>query len=221
MKHPLQKFYEFIDRPIHGIARIVLALSVVPLVLAFTAPLWRISMEAPQYPGGLWMDIYAYKIEGGNHGQHIAEINTLNHYIGMHHIDQAAMSDLDWIPFALGALVLIALRVAAIGNVRSLLDLAVMTSYVSLFALGRFVYRLYVFGHDLDPHAPVKVQPFMPVVLGTKQVANFTTHSLPRMGSVYMGLFAATVVGCTVWMLVAGRLDAARQEKGSGRQPAA
>ena len=40
-------------------------------------------MFAPQYPEGLRLHIYAWKLDGGNHGQDIREINVLNHYIGM------------------------------------------------------------------------------------------------------------------------------------------
>ena len=205
-----RKFYAFLDQPLFDRARMVLALLVVPLLLTFTAPLWRIDLSAPQYPEGLSMDIWSYKLEGGGDGQHIQEINTLNHYIGMHAIDRAALSDLDWLPFAVGALALLALRVAALGNVRSLLDLAVLTAYVSLFGMGRFAYKLYVFGHDLSPQAPVKVEPFMPALLGSKQIANFTTTSYPALGSLYLGLFATGVVMLTVWHLVGGRRRATR-----------
>ena len=86
-----------------------------------------------------------------------------------------------------------------IGNVRNLIDLTVITTYVSGFALARFVFKLYVFGHDLDPHAPVNIAPFMPAVLGTKQVANFTTHSLPGWGTFFMGVFATGLLAVTVW----------------------
>lgn len=213
MKKPLQKFYAFIGQPMFMPARIVLLLLVIPLLLSFTAPLWRISMTAPQYPDGLSMDIWAYKLEGGDSGQHISEINTLNHYIGMRPIDRAALTDLDWIPFALGALALFALRVAVIGNIRSLLDLFVLTSYVSAFGLGRFAYKLYVYGHDLAPTAPVKVKPFMPVLLGSKQIANFHTQSYPQMGSVYLGVFALGTGALVAWHLIAGRVRAAREEK--------
>jgi hypothetical protein len=120
----------------------------------------------------------------------------------MKSIDGIALADLDWIPFALGALALLGLRVAAIGSVRHLIDLAVLTSYVSLFAFGRFVYRLYQFGHDLSPDAPVKVKPFMPAVLGTKQIANFSTSSLPALGSLFLGLFAIGVVVLCAWHLL-------------------
>jgi len=210
MKIPLEKFYAFVQQPIKLRSRLLLALLVVPLLLAFTAPLWRISMVAPQYPKGLSLDIYAHKVEGGRDGLDIQEINTLNHYIGMAPINRAALSDLDWIPFALGVLVILTLRVAAIGNISALIDLAVITFYFSLFSLGRFVYRLYVLGHNLDPKAPVTVAPFMPAVFGTKQIANFTVTSLPRLATVYMGIFALGVAGLTLWHLWVGRRDALR-----------
>ncbi len=211
MKHALDKFYLFVQTPLRLRSRLLLALLVVPLLLAFTAPLWNISMKAPQYPNGLGLDIYAHKVEGGRDGADIQEINTLNHYIGMSPIDRAALSDLDWIPFALGILVILTLRVAAIGNVSALIDLAVMTFYFSLFSLGRFVYRLYVLGHNLDPKAPVTVEPFMPAVFGTKQIANFTVTSLPRLATVYMAIFALGVAGLTIWHLWTGRREARRQ----------
>jgi hypothetical protein len=147
----------------------------------------------------------------------LQEINTLNHYIGMHSLDRAALSDLDWIPFALGALAIFALRTAAIASVSGLIDLVVMTAYVSLFAFGRFVYTLYVFGHNLDPHAPVKVPGFMPAVIGSKQIANFTTHSFPELGSFLLGGFALGIGAVLAWQLVAGR-KAALQAAGRSTQ---
>ena len=65
----IDKFYESLNRPLKMGGRLVLALLVVPLVFAFTEPLWRISMTAPQYPKGLYMDVFAYKIEGGDEGK--------------------------------------------------------------------------------------------------------------------------------------------------------
>ena len=205
MRLYVNRFYAFLQQPLRPWSRVVLALLVVPLALSFTRPLWRISMEAPQYPAGLYMDIYAYTVEGGNDGQHLQEINTLNHYIGMRTLDREAMSDLDWLPFALGALIIFALRVAAIGNVSALVDLVVVTTYVSVFAFGRFVYTLYIFGHHLKPDAPVKVPGFMPAVLGSKQIANFTTHSFPSAGSYLLGVFAIGTVVVLLVHLVAGR----------------
>lgn len=219
MKNPIRKFYDFLDRPLFPMARVLLALSIVPLLLSFWFPLWKISMEAPQYPNGLWIDVYAYTIEGGNEGQHITEINTLNHYIGMRPLDRADFADLDWLPFAFGILVLLTLRVAAVGQVRSLVDLSVIIGYVLAFAGARFVYTLYVYGHELDPTAPVEIEPFTPVIIGTKQVANFTTHSFPQTGTYLIGLFAIGVIGTLLFHLVVGRRAAARAERERRSQP--
>ena len=208
MQQSLDKFYRFLDRPLFPWSRLILLALAVPLVLTFTAPLWRISMIAPQYPDGLYMEIYAHKIDGGNHGQHIKEINTLNHYIGMHKIDRAELSDLDWIPFALGLLFVLTLRCAAVGNVRALIDLLVIGGYIGLFAFGKFVYKLYVFGHNLDPDAPIKLDPFTPAIFGTKQIANFSTRSYPQMGAIYIGIFFVGVLGVVLWHLIAGRKEA-------------
>ncbi|MBK7857827.1 MAG: hypothetical protein IPJ65_04210 [Archangiaceae bacterium] len=221
MKLYADRFYAFLSQPLLPRTRLVLAALVVPLAFAFTQPLWRISMEAPQYPQGLTLDIFATHLEGGNGGQHLQEINTLNHYIGMHKLDRAAMADLDWIPFALGALFILTLRVAAIGNVRALVDLVVMSTYVSGFAFARFIYMLWTFGHDLSPDAPVKVKPFMPAVLGSKQIANFTTHSLPSLGSALLGVFVVGLVGVLVWHLAQGRRSAVRAAQADGSRASA
>jgi hypothetical protein len=160
---------EALATPLHvGTRTLVLAL-LIPLGIAAVAPLWTLEMAAPQYPAGLELRIYPYTVEGD-----IQEVNTLNHYIGMAPIDRAALSDLDWLPFAIGVAALLVLRVA----------------YFGLFSFARFAYTLYVFGHNLKPEAPFRVPPFTPVVLGTGQVANFTITSLPATGA-----WALTAVG--------------------------
>ncbi|MFN0246450.1 MAG: hypothetical protein ACKV2T_06055 [Kofleriaceae bacterium] len=210
MKLDLDKFYAFLDRPLYTKARLVLVALAIPLLLTMTQPLWRISMTAPQYPKGLYLEVYAHKIDSGNNGQHLKEINLLNHYIGMRAIDRAELSDLDWIPFAIGLLLVLTLRCAAIGNVRALVDLAVIAGYVGVFAFGKFVYKLYVFGHNLDPDAPIKLEPFTPAVFGTKRIANFTTSSFPQLGSLYIGVFFVGILSLLGWHLVSGRLAAKR-----------
>jgi hypothetical protein len=210
MKIALAQFYAFLEKPLFLGARAALVALVVPLLLSLTVPLWHITMEAPQYRDGLSVDVYAHTIEGGRDGADLREINLLNHYIGMKKLDRAELSDLDWIPFAVGALAILTLRVAAIGNVRSLVDLAVMVGYFSLFSGGRFVYKLYSYGHDLSPEAPVKVPPFTPVIIGTKQVGNFTTHGAPGTGTYLVAAFATGILALLLWHLIAGRRAATR-----------
>lgn len=210
IRQALDGFYAFLDRPLFLWSRLALLLLVIPLLVGLTMPLWRIQMEAPQYPNGLTVDIFAHKIEGGHGGNDLQEINILNHYIGMKKIDRVELSDLDWLPFGFGLLAVLLLRLAAVGNVRSLVDLTVVVGYFSAFSVGRFAYRMYNYGHNLSPDAPVKIEPFMPVMLGTKQVGNFTTHAAPQGGTYLVGVFALGLLVLTVTHLVAGRRRARR-----------
>ncbi len=194
MTSRINRFYELLATPLAPRARILLVLLVIPLVLSFFHPLWTIRMQAPQYPDGLSMDIYSHTIVGGHDGRDIPEINILNHYIGMKPINRPDLSDLDWIPFALGLLCILTLRCAAIGTVSTLVDVTVVTGYVLVFSLGRFVYKLYSYGHNLNPDAPVKIAPFTPGMLGTKQIANFTTTSLPQLGTLLVCVFALGLI---------------------------
>jgi len=191
------RFYHMLAKPLLPWSRVLIGLLAIPLALSFVLPLWRMDFKAPQYPQGLSLDIFSYTIEGD-----VQEINTLNHYIGMNRIDKASLSDLDWLPFAISALTLLCLRVAVVGDFRSLIDLWVGFAYFSAFSLARFVYRLYIFGHNLDPKAPISVDPFTPAIFGTKQIANFTTISLPAGGTVALTLFAAGLTAALVWNAV-------------------
>ncbi len=220
MRLLLDKFYRFLDRPIYTPARVALLVLLVPLVLSFFWPLWNIHLTAPQYPKGLDLFIYLHTVEGGNEGQHIDEINMLNHYIGMAPITRDSLKDLDWMPFAIGVLILLTLRVAVLGNVRSLMDLTVLTTYFSLFAFGRFYYQMYSFGHNLDPTAPIKLEPFTPVIIGTKKIANFTTSSYPQFGSVLFGIFVVGLLALMAWHLISGRQEAVRATESTTDTPA-
>jgi hypothetical protein len=199
MSKAMDAFYRFLDEPIFPWARVVLALLTIFIGLSFTAPMWHLNMEAPQYPQGLDLYVYSYKVDGGNDGNDVQEINVLNHYIGMAPLDRAALTDLDWIPFLFAAMVIFALRTAVIGKVGSMVDLLVMTTYAGAFGFGRLYYKLYAFGHNLDPRAPVTVEPFTPAVLGSKQIANFTTHAHLGAGTWYVAVFAT---GLTVLLLL-------------------
>ena len=75
------------------------------------------------------------------------------------------------------------------GRIGHLVDLGVLFVYFGAFSLGTFAYRLWSYGHHLDPHAPMRVAPFTPVVIGSQQIANFVQTSLPMAGTVCMGLF--------------------------------
>ncbi len=64
---------------------------------------------------------------------------------------------------------------------------------------------LYNYGHDLDPQAPIRLDAFMPPILGSKQMANFMVESWPELGTVMMGLYGVVVVGFAFWHTVRPR----------------
>ncbi|GMV20363.1 MAG: hypothetical protein AB7L71_04475 [Vicinamibacterales bacterium] len=193
------RLHALLDRPLTAASRALLAAGLAALIAGALLPLWRIHLVAPQYREGLSIEMYTYKIVGGNGGQDLAEINTLNHYIGMAGIEPSDFVEMKWIPFAIGVFVLITLRAMVLGRVGSLVDLAAMFGYFGAFSLASFAYRLYTYGHNLDPKAPMTIEPFMPVVIGRQQIANFVQSSLPMAGSVCMALYLASILAA-IWM---------------------
>jgi hypothetical protein len=217
MKGRIARFYEALAEPLIPWTRILLLLALLPLAWGATQRLWTIEFFAPQYPKGLQLHVYSYSISGGNDGVDLTEINTLNHYVGMRALDPADFADLDFMPFAIGALLLLGLRVAVIGDVRSLVDLAVLTGYFGVFGIARFVYMLYTYGHDLDPRAPIEMAGFMPPVWGTRTIANFTVSSFPSLGTILISIFGATVVLLALWQLWRGAQGQAQGSSLAGR----
>lgn len=204
----LEGFYAFLDRPLYFWTRPVLVLLVILLVIGLFLPLWHIQLWAPQYPEGLSVDVYSYALQSGRGGADLAEINILNHYIGMHKLDRAQFAELDWLPLAFGAVALLVLRVAVLGNVRALVDLAVLVAYFAGFSAARFAFQMYTLGHDLSPDAPVKVAPFMPAIWGEKKIGNFSTWAGPGSGSFLIAALVVGVAAITLYHLIQGRREA-------------
>lgn len=192
----LNKTNRFLNHSAGAAPRALVLAAVVALLLTYFVPLWNLTMFAPQYPEGLTMDIYSYRLAGGNNNQDVKEINILNHYIGMRDLTDEDFTEFKWMPFVIGALGLLLLRAAVYGSAGALVDVTVLFTYFGLFSLWSFAYKLYFYGHNLAPGAAVKVAPFMPPVFGFKQIANFQVYSYPQpgtyaMAAVFVLLFAA------------------------------
>jgi hypothetical protein len=173
-------------------------------------------MFAPQYPDGLHMDIYSYKLDGGHGGQDVKEINVLNHYIGMRELSTAEFTEFKWIPFVLGALALLFLRATVVGRIGTLVDIVVLYLYFGLFSLWSFAYKLYSYGHDLAPTASVKVAPFMPPLIGHRKLANFDVYSYPAAGSYALAAAALVLTAGLVWAWRIGRSAEAAEARTAG-----
>jgi len=141
-------------------------------------------LVAPQYQDGLNLYIYSYKIRGGGiGGADLAEISNLNHYIGMKAISSADFIEMRWMPFAFGLILLLILRAMVFGQMGNVVDLFALYCYFGVFSIGSFWFRLYTYGHSLDPKAPMKIPPFTPLLIGVKHIANFTEYSFPQTGA--------------------------------------
>ncbi len=198
LQNAFRREYLFLRRPLNLCSRILLLLAAGALVLALLLPLWQIRLVAPQYQEGLALHIYSYQLVAGNNGQDLHEINNLNHYIGMKPIEEADFVEMRWMPFALGMFVLLALRSGLIGTMRSLVDLLALFLYFTAFSFGTFYFRLYTYGNQLDPRAPMTIEPFTPVLIGKQQIANFVQSSWPQWGTLFLGLFPLLVIGAMV-----------------------
>jgi len=178
----------FVSKRLGTLSRVLILVACGCLALTFFFPLWHINLVAPQYRDGLDMWIYSYQLVGGNGGQDITEINLLNHYIGMAEIHEADFWEMQFLPFAFGFFALVGLRAAVFGQMSKLIDYLVLFLYFSLFSLAVFIYRLYSYGHELRPDAPITVDPFWPTIIGTKQIANMTQTSLPGGASILVAV---------------------------------
>jgi len=194
----IEKVNRFVDGPLDVGPRVLLLLAVLLLLPAYLTPLYDMTMFAPQYPDGLRLHIYSYKLEGGNAGQDITEINVLNHYIGMKDLVVEDFTEFKWMPFVVGIFGLLFLRAAVLGKVSHLVDVLVLYVYFGLFSLWSFAYKMYWYGHNLDPKAAVRVDPFMPPLFGYKQLANFEVYSYPGPGSYALGAVAVCLLVATV-----------------------
>ncbi len=166
-------------------SRIMIAAASLLLGLVFVFPLWRISLQAPQYPEGLGLLIEVSNITGLKPND-LQNINGLNHYIGMKAITPDSIPELKIMPPFVGVMIAFGLLVAVVGN-RKLLYLWVVVMIVgSIAGLLDFWWWTYDYGHNLDPTAAIKVpgMSYQPPIIGSKKLLNFVATSWPGLGGV-------------------------------------
>jgi hypothetical protein len=184
-----------LDRNLSPGGRLLALLAVLVLIPTFVVPLWHMTFVAQQYPEGLNLYVYSHDLVGGNRGNDLTEINVLNHYIGMGALHPSDFSELKWIPLVIGLVGVMTLRAAAIGNIRALIDVIVGSLYFGAFSMWTFYSKMHYYGANLDPHASVKVAPFMPPIFGYKQVGQFDVWSYPALGSYLFLVFGVLLAG--------------------------
>lgn len=201
----LERTNRFFQLPLDARTRVLTLIAMGVLAIAIMLPLWHMTLYSNQYTDGLNLYIYSHKLVGGTvqgDRNDLQEINTLNHYIGMHPLQDQDFDEFKWMPLALGVLVLLGLRAVVLGRMTNLVDVTALMVWFGLFALWSFYSKLYAYGHNLDPQAPVKVPPFTPSMFGSKQLANFTVFNYPAIGSY---LIVLSLVLLVVGIVLSGR----------------
>ena len=191
------------------LSRLLFAAAAVMLLGAFAFPLWRIDLVAPQYPEGLGMLIKLNAVTGIKPND-LANINGLNHYIGMKAIEPDAIPELRVMPWIVAGLATLGALGAAFGSRRVLY--AWLGGFVSLAIVGLFDFWrwTYDYGHNLDfEHAIIKIpgMTYQPPLIGTKQLLNFTAASWPALGTAFLGAAFCLGVAALVisWRRKVGR----------------
>ncbi len=207
----LVKQTRFFDKPLGWASRAAIVIAAALLIPVFFCPLYNMTLYSNQFPDGLNLYIYAGTLHGGQSAARddLREINALNHYIGMHALQESDFTEFQWIPLMLGVFIILSLRSAVIGKMQALVDTLVLFGWFGLFAIWHFYQRLYTYGHNLDPTAAVKVKGFTPPLFGSQQIANFTVYNYPAAGSYLMAGFVI-LLALAIWLSARRRKELAR-----------
>lgn len=164
-------------------------LGVLSLGAVFLFPLWQITLDAAQFPGGLKMHIWINKISGSEKNI-IQNINILNHYIGMQYIEPDSIPELKYFPLVAYSMMAIGLISLVLNKAWAYLSWFIIIAILGALGIYDFYLWLYDYGHNLDPKAPIKVpgMTYMPPLLGEKDLLNFYVTSYPHLGSGFLGL---------------------------------
>jgi copper chaperone NosL len=141
--------------------------------------MWSIELNAPQYPEGLGLSIYANKL-GGN----VDIINGLNHYIGMKTLHEKDFVEFIVLPYFILFFSIFCLVTALVAQKKLLYTLLALFILFGVLAMADFWRWEYNYGHDLNPDAAIIVpgMSYQPPLIGYKQLLNFGAYSMPDIG---------------------------------------
>jgi copper chaperone NosL len=159
--------------------KLLLLLAAAGLVAVLYTPLWRIELDAPQYPEGLSLSIHANGLRGN-----VDIINGLNHYIGMKTLHNEDFFEFTLLPYLVIFFAAAFALVALINSRRWLNMLFILFVAFGIVAMVDFWRWEYNYGHNLNPNAAIVVpgMAYQPPLIGFKQLLNFGAYSIPDIG---------------------------------------
>ncbi|MFD1314607.1 hypothetical protein [Namhaeicola litoreus] len=186
-------------------SKILMIIGSLLLLSLFVFPLWNITLEAPQYPIPLGMDIHINKFTD-YHEHDIKNINLMNHYVGMKYIPET-IPEFKIFPIVIIAMVILGVAIGFSGKYKLYLFWFILMSVLCIAGMYDFYLWEYDYGHDLDPKAIMQFKNpdgspmgFQPPLFGSKDILNFRAHSYPKAGGylMFVGIsltFIAFLVG--------------------------
>lgn len=172
-----------------GTPGFLLLVARVLLLVSLFLPYWHMELQAPQYPDGLHMTAYLNSLTGD-----VAEIDGLNHYIGMRSLYEAAEVERMVGVFVMIAFVVMLELAAYIHTRWAVLLVAPVVFFPIVFLVDLQLWMRH-FGLNLDPQAPLSnaVKPFVPTALGKGGIGQFVTIATPGMG-LYLACLASLML---------------------------
>jgi len=172
-------------------SKILMILGPLLMLGLFIFPLWNITLEAPQYPIPLGLNMHINKFSDV-HEFDTKNINLMNHYVGMKYIPET-IPEFTIFPIVIGIMVVLGVLIGIFGNYKWFLAWFVVMSILGIAGMYDFYLWEYDYGHNLDPKAIMNFKNpdgspmgFQPPLLGTKHILNFVAHSYPRLGAYLM-----------------------------------
>lgn len=162
----------------YGTPGVMLLIARVLLLVSLFLPYWHMELQAPQYPDGLHMTAYLNSLTGD-----VAEIDGLNHYIGMRSLYEAAKIERTVGVFIMIVFVVMLELAAYIHSRWAVLLVAPVVFFPVVFLVDLHLWMRH-FGLNLDPEAPLSnaVKPFVPTALGKGGIGQFVTIATPGIG---------------------------------------
>lgn len=182
--------------------RIVFILCGLMLIAVMFVPMWRIDLDAPQYPEGLRLLIYHNNIGGD-----VDIINGLNHYIGMKTIHASEFIEFQVLPYIISFFALLCIFVAAFPKRKLMYTAFILFLSFGVIAMIDFWKWEYDYGHNLNPEAAIIVpgMAYQPPLIGFKQLLNFGAYSIPDIGGwlfIGVGMLMLLCVGMDLRMKI-------------------
>lgn len=181
------------QKKISGLSKILMFVAGLLLATSLLVPIWSIYLDAPQYPEGLSLQIWAHKLSGD-----VDIINGLNHYIGMKTLHADDFMEFKILPVIIIVFAVLFIIVGLAAPKKWVTFLLVAFLIFGIIAMADFWKWEYDYGHNLDPNAAIKVpgMAYQPPLIGFKQLLNFGAYSYPDTGGwffIISGILLLTV----------------------------